>query len=377
MRWAMRVVPVLFVALIEPRTAGAWGVQVHALVNRSATTHLPVEFAAFAQWADSLEGLSVEADARRCCDPNEAIRHYIDIDDYDEFFSRTLPRTYPEMVARFGRDRVDSNGILPWTIESGLAQLTQHFRDHDWPRAVAVAADLGHYVADGHQPFHLTLNHDGQLTGQRGIHSRYESVLTEIYLRELAIQPGRASAYFRPVDAVFEWIERIYPGVRLVLAADHRAKRAAGGDTGNQVYYEVLWRETGAETQLWLRQASLAVASMWLTAWFDAGSPPLPGSAPTAVAAGGLQLFPNGPNPFSAWTTLRFRVEEPGTATLRVYDVHGRIVRTLLETDPGRGERNLSWNGRDDQGRLVASGIYKVRLEQRARAVERSAVLVR
>ena len=99
--------------------------------------------------------------------------------------------------------------------------------------------------------------------------------------------------------------------------------------------------------------------------------------ASAAVAADGLQLFPNGPNPFNAWTTLRFQVADPGAATLRVHDVRGRIVRTLLAEDPGRGERNLSWNGRDDQGRLVASGIYRVRLEQRGRAVERSAVLVR
>jgi hypothetical protein len=106
------------------------------------------------------------------------------------------------MVARYGRERVVGNGIVPWAIEASLADLTAHFRARDWPRAVAVAADIGHYVADSHQPLHLTTNFDGQETGQSGIHSRYESVMTEIYYTSLAPSPRRVSAYARPLDAV-------------------------------------------------------------------------------------------------------------------------------------------------------------------------------
>lgn len=366
----------LGLVLLAPASALGWGFEVHRLVNRAATTHLPPAFAGFAQWADSLEQLSVAADVRRCCDEAEAIRHYIDIDDYDEFFLGTLPQAYVDMVARYGRERVEGNGIVPWAIEATLAELTLQLRARDWARAVAAAADLGHYVADSHQPLHLTRNYDGQLSGQRGIHARYESALMEIHLRELAPAPGRVSAYARPLDAVFEWIEAVYPGVSVVLDADLVARIESGGSTASQVYYDVLWRETGALTQRWVQDASLAVVALWFTAWLDAGAPALPGDPPAAPSAPGLRLLPNEPNPFRATTTLRFEVPKPGRATLRVFDVRGRLVRTLLDEDPGRGERSLVWDGRDAQGRPVGAGAYRLRLEHGSLAVQRGAVLV-
>jgi hypothetical protein len=366
----------LALIVLAPQDARGWGFLVHRLVNRAAVSHLPVGFDAFGQWADSLEALAVEADRRRCCDPEEEFRHYIDIDDYEEFFTGTLPHTYAEMVARFGRDRVHGNGLAPWAIETALARLTEHFRERDWARAVAVAADIGHYVADTHQPLHLTSNYDGQLTGQRGVHSRYESALLELHQLELVPAPGHVSGYVRPLDVVFEWIEVVYPGGNVVLNADWRAQRVAG-DTEGPVYYDILWRETGAQTQRCIRAASLAVAGMWLTAWFDAGAPSIPGGSGAAPFAATLRLLPNEPNPFNPRTTLRFELPEPGPATLRILDVRGRVVRRLLDGDPGRGERSLSWDGCDDAGRGVASGAYRVRLEQRGRATERSAVLVR
>jgi hypothetical protein len=90
-----------------------------------------------------------------------------------------------------------------------------------------------------------------------------------------------------------------------------------------------------------------------------------------------LQLLPNVPNPFNPHTLLRFEVAEPGPATLRVLDVQGRVVRTLLTTDPGRGPRSLQWDGTNDAGQAAASGSYRVRLDQRGRAVERRVVLIR
>jgi len=367
----------LAAALLQPAPGYGWGWHVHSLVNRTAAASLPVEFAAFAQWTDSLASLASAADARRCCDDNEAPRHYIDIDDYEEFFAGTLPHTYDAMVARFGRERVIGNGIVPWAIETALAQLTEHLRSRDWPRAVAVAADIGHYVADSHQPLHLTTNYDGQETGQRGIHSRYESTLTEIYYSSLVPVPGSVSAYARPLDAVFAWIERVYAGVDQVLYADRRATNAAGGQTSGPVYYEVLWRDTGDLTRACIRDAALATAALWYTAWLDAGAPVLPGQGSSPPPPLTLRLLPNAPNPFQDRTTLRFELPGTGRATLRVLDVRGRLVRTLLDEDPGRGQRSLEWDGRDTEGRRAPSGTYRLRLEQSGKATERRAVRVR
>lgn len=372
------LVLVLAVCFVTPRAALCWGWHVHHLINGSATLHLPEEFQAFAQWREDLERLSTAADLRQASDPNEAIRHYIDIDMYDAFLAGTFPHhTYEEMVAQFGRDRVQEIGILPWAIEETRLRLVTHMRDGDWTQAVAAAADLGHYVADCHQPLHLTQHYDGDGAEQRGIHSRYESVMTEMYFAELDVESGRAYAYPRPLEVVFNAIESVYHGVYLVLNADFKARDAAGGNRTSPVYYNKLWSITGAATQRWIRDASLQTAALWYTAWLDAGAPRLPGSETSWRPARTLELLPNVPNPFNPSTTIRFETPQPGSVALRVFDVQGRLVRQLFQGIPGAGERSVTWDGRDENRSRVASGVYRIRLEQGDVAVERRAVVVR
>ena len=166
-RFSQRVLSVAcLVALLLPTVVHGYGFSVHRLVNRAATTHLPSSFAGFAQWVDDLEALSTAADERKCCVSGESIKHYIDIDDYPEFFTGTLPHTLAAMVSQYGQSRVDGNGTVPWAIEASYNDLVGHFSNQDWTSAVASAADIGHYVADSHNPMHLTLNYNGQLTGQ-------------------------------------------------------------------------------------------------------------------------------------------------------------------------------------------------------------------
>jgi hypothetical protein len=69
------------------------------------------------------------------------------------------------------------------------------------------------------------------------------------------------------------------------------------------------------------------------------------------------------PNPFHAFTTIRCSMPEAGPATLAINDVAGRRVRTLLDGVVGAGDRSFVWDGRDDAGRAVASGVYFYRLQ--------------
>jgi len=82
------------------------------------------------------------------------------------------------------------------------------------------------------------------------------------------------------------------------------------------------------------------------------------------VAGGRLnRLWQNSPNPFNPTTSIRYSVAREGAAvSLRVYDVAGRRVATLVEGPGGAGDHVALWNGRDDSGRPVASGIYFSRL---------------
>ncbi|HPF69321.1 MAG TPA: S8 family serine peptidase [Candidatus Krumholzibacteria bacterium] len=68
------------------------------------------------------------------------------------------------------------------------------------------------------------------------------------------------------------------------------------------------------------------------------------------------------PNPFNPQTEIAFEVPTRGQVVLRVYDVKGRIVRTLLSESLEAGVHTVPWNGRDDGGRAVASGVYFVKM---------------
>lgn len=73
-------------------------------------------------------------------------------------------------------------------------------------------------------------------------------------------------------------------------------------------------------------------------------------------------LFWNAPNPFHAATDIAFALEEPGLVTLAVYDLIGRRVATLVEAPLAAGPHRAQWNGEDESGRAVASGVYVCRL---------------
>ncbi len=70
------------------------------------------------------------------------------------------------------------------------------------------------------------------------------------------------------------------------------------------------------------------------------------------------RLYPAAPNPFNPQTTVRFDLVRDGFAELAVYDLDGRLLRTLASGYHTTGEHHATWNGRDDEGRSLASGVY-------------------
>ena len=77
-------------------------------------------------------------------------------------------------------------------------------------------------------------------------------------------------------------------------------------------------------------------------------------------------LEPNYPNPFNPTTHITFEIKTPGHVTLRIYNVAGQLIRTLLneELETGRYENRPFnvWDGRNDTGQQVGSGVYFYRL---------------
>jgi len=82
-------------------------------------------------------------------------------------------------------------------------------------------------------------------------------------------------------------------------------------------------------------------------------------ASPPALARG-ARLLPNVPNPFNPRTTLRFILTRSEQLRLEIVDPSGRRVRTLVDAVLPAGDHEIVWNGTDDGGRAVASGVYRM-----------------
>lgn len=91
---------------------------------------------------------------------------------------------------------------------------------------------------------------------------------------------------------------------------------------------------------------------------------------------GGVQLAAT-PNPFDRSSTLRFTLGERSRAVMRVYDIAGRVVRTVLDAELAAGEQSASWDALDDRGVRVAGGTYFARLTVGGQVAHRTLILVR
>jgi hypothetical protein len=102
-------------------------------------------------------------------------------------------------------------------------------------------------------------------------------------------------------------------------------------------------------------------------------------SVPATVRIGEMRLAlePNYPNPFNPSTTISFALPERVQVEVAIYDAGGRQVRVLAREHMDGGRRTISWDGRDDSGRLVSSGVYFCRLRAGHQLATRKLTVVR
>jgi hypothetical protein len=117
---------------------------------------------------------AVDPDKRRYMVAGEGAHHFLDIDHYGPYPFREIPRDYAAAVLKFSADTLETYGIVPWWIQVMMGRLAKAFREKRQIQILKYAAELGHYVADAHVPLHVYSNHNGQLTGQQGIHAFWE-----------------------------------------------------------------------------------------------------------------------------------------------------------------------------------------------------------
>lgn len=88
-------------------------------------------------------------------------------------------------------------------------------------------------------------------------------------------------------------------------------------------------------------------------------------------------LSPNVPNPFSQITHIGFNAPKKGAVKLEIFDIHGSLVKTLLQGDIEAGYHELDWNGTDESGRNVPSGTYTYRLSAGETVLSRTMILMK
>jgi hypothetical protein len=90
-----------------------------------------------------------------------------------------------------------------------------------------------------------------------------------------------------------------------------------------------------------------------------------------------LTLHPNQPNPFNPSTTILYEIPAPGRASLQIFEVHGGLVRTLFNAERSAGVGAVTWDGRDDNGATLGSGVYLYRLTVGGESRTRKMVLLK
>lgn len=351
-----------------------WGVNGHKIINRRSTFSLPPSMS-FLNWPDSLSAHSSDADNRRNTDTNEAPRHFIDIDDYPEFIATgKIPQDLDSLIALHGSSFVYSKGILPFSILATADSLKKYFMLHNYHKAMLHAADLGHYIADGHQPLHITRNYDGQFTNQSGVHSRYETQLINRDSAFIIYSFENASYVSDKNRFVFDFIYHNYRYVDSVLKYDSIAHAVAQGY--NTAYYQKYWELSGNFTNMLFNNASHFIASLIYTAWVDSGSPLSITSSP-ALLPENFYLGQNYPNPFNPSTKINFVIPQSAVfekqgVKLVILDVLGKEVATLINEQLMPGRYEAEWNAADHP-----SGTYFYKLSTEAFSESKRMLLIK
>ena len=274
-----------------------WGVWGHNHINKGAVLALPHEMGMFFyNHTDFIVEESVVPDIRKHMygDKTESSRHYIDLEKYNYDTPADMPVTMSDAIAKYGKDSLEKHGILPWNIEEMMAKLTDAMKNKRKTEILYLAADLGHYIADAHMPLHTTANHNGQLTGQEGIHAFWESQLPELFGKNYHLYVSDVHYISDIKKTTWDIIDSSHNLSYIMLQVESKLKKnnpddkqylmgADGKPVKNKfgqpvhtyeyahVYHELL--KGMVEKQM--RASIEKIADFWYTAWVNAGKPNL------------------------------------------------------------------------------------------------------
>ncbi len=285
---------ILFSLMLSPKLADAWGFYAHKKINHIAIFSLPPEMLGFYKKHLNYIVLNATApDQRRYVVDGEAPRHYLDIDHYGSYPFTELPHDYDSAVAKYSLDTILAHGIVPWHIQVMYWRLVKAFKDEDPKAILKNSAEIGHYIADACVPLHASSNHNGQHTGQEGIHGLWESRIPELY-EEDYFDLFVGHAFY--IDRVGEYTwDMFLESARLsdtVLHKEQLVTEELGSDqkylvtergpsnvirTYDPDFVMAYMQSMDDMVESRMRTAIKSTASYWMSAWIEAGQPDLNG----------------------------------------------------------------------------------------------------
>jgi len=290
--FAIGLVSLLVIAAIVLlyQRSGAWGFWAHKRINRIAVFTLPPQMIGF--FKENIEYITEHAadpDKRRYSDPNEAPRHYIDIDRYDKAPFDSVPRFWKDAVAKYSEDTLNAHGMVPWYLNLMMYKLTDAFKEKNKFRVLHYISDIGHYCGDAHVPLHCTKNYNGQFTGQNGIHGFWESRIPELFGEDYDYFVGKAEYWEKPNEHIWQIILESASEVDSVLRIERELNAQFPPDkkysyeqrgentirTYSKEYSEAYDKALNYMTERKLRKAVIDLGCIWYTCWVNAGSPDL------------------------------------------------------------------------------------------------------
>lgn len=280
----------LNVRMIQIESMSTWGFYGHQKINRLATFTLPIEMIGFYKhYIQYITEKSVNPDMRRYIMPDEAPRHYIDLDVYGDSALYTMPRYWGQAVEKYTEDTLKAYGIVPWHILVVKNRLTWAFKEQNVEQILKQSADLGHYIADAHVPLHTTHNYNGQFSNQYGIHGFWESRLPELFSEEYDLFTGQATYIEKPqlraweavisahlaLDSVFriekELTNRFDNSLKYGIETRGNALMRVYSYNFSKEYHYLL--DGMVERQM--KRSIKMIGDFWYTCWVDGGQPDL------------------------------------------------------------------------------------------------------
>jgi len=279
---------------------GNWGFFAHRISPQLATYYLPKKMQGFFfANLDQLVRDAVRPDVRRNTDPKEAPRHFIDFEAYGDSAAWKIPERWEEASKKYPVDTLLKYGTVPWRVNEMQTKLTEAFRSKNKDSILYYAAELCHYVGDAHVPLHTSLNYDGQLSNQKGIHALWESTLPEMDIQEYHLNhPYNARFLSDPQHAIWQELRDAHVLVKTVFEEERKASEHLPDSLKYQSRMRY-GRMSKAPTPLFARRYSQRLAdevqnqlirtaqdisSFWYTCWVNAGKPDLSAIQPIPKA---------------------------------------------------------------------------------------------